>query len=141
MKKLFSLSSLCNVAIVLIVSQMMLHLTGCGVNNPAKGSKIGQVVKVTHSGVFSKTWEAQLIRGGMSNGSGAFGVTPFDFTIENEEQAKQVQEYMDKQTEVIITYRSEGIYSAFRTDSGGHFLETIRPATNAPSVKVSAERQ
>lgn len=122
MKKLSLLS------LVLVV--VALVFTGCGLNNPANGSKIGQVVKITKSGVFSKTWEAELIRGGMSGGSGSFGVTPFDFTIESESQAKEIQDYMDKQTEIIITYRSEGVYSVFRSDSGGHFLETVRPATN-----------
>jgi len=115
--------------------------TGCGVNNPADGSKIGQIVKVTKSGVFSKTWEAEIIRGGMTGGSGAFSVQPFDFTIESEEQAKQVQDFMDHQTEVIITYHSAGIYGAWRSDTGGHFLKTIAPATNsAPAVSVTGQR-
>lgn len=113
---------------------------GCGINtSPGTGTKIGQVVKVTKIGMLSKTWEAELIRGGMSGGSGSFGVTPFDFTIESEEQAKLIEGYMDKQTEIIITYRSEGIYSQFRTDSRGHFLVTVRPATN--SVSFKSEKQ
>lgn len=119
-----------------------LAFTGCAVNtSPGTGSKIGQVVKISKQGMLSKTWEAQLIRGGLNGGSGSFGATPFDFTIENEKQAEQVQEYMNKQTEVVITYRMEGIYAATRSDSSGHFLETIRPATNTPSTKVSAEKQ
>lgn len=133
MKKLSLLS--------LVLTIGCLILPGCGFNcSPGTGSKVGQVVKISNQGLQAKTWEAQLIRGGLNGGSGTFGTTPFDFTIENNDQAKQVQEYMDKQTEVIITYRMEGIYSLWRTESEGHFLETIRPASNAVT-KVSAERQ
>ena len=122
--------------LVVCLAASLLSLTGCSLNpSPGDGSKIGQIVKVTKIGIFSKTWEAELIRGGMVGGSGSFGMTPFDFTIESEQQAKEVQDFMDKQTEVIITYRSEGFYSLFRTESGGHFLETIVPATNSATYR------
>ena len=120
---------------VLLLVVLLFGSVGCGVNaSPGDGTKIGQIVKLTKTGLFSKTYEAEIIRGGMTGGSGAFGVTPFDFTIESEEQAKTVQDYMDHQTEVIITYRSEGLYSLCRTDSAGHFLKTITPATNSASA-------
>lgn len=101
--------------------------TGCGVGNPSKGQKVGQIVRVEESGVIWKTWEAQLIRGGFNGGSGLMGA-PFDFTIERKEDAIKAQTYMEKQTEVVLSYRSEGIYSVTRTDSNGKFLEAIEPA-------------
>lgn len=121
----------------LVLVTISLFVTGCGVNfSNGSGTKVGQIVKVSKQGFMAKTWEAQLIRGGLSGGSGAFGTTPFDFTIETEEQAKQIQEYMDKQTEVIVKYRIEGIYSAWRSESQGHFLESIRPA-NTNTISLS----
>lgn len=62
----------------------------------------------------------------MNNGSGSFGVAPFNFTIEKEEDAKSVQKYMQDQTEVIITYREEGIFFFCRSNVSA-FLETIKP--------------
>ena len=110
---------------------VILLISGCGINfSPGDGEKIGQVVKVNHQGWQRVTWEAQLIRGGMNNGSGAFGVAPFDFTIESEDMAKKVQEYMKSQQQVIIRYRMEGCWSLFRSDSNGHFLTSIEPSTN-----------
>ena len=75
-----------------------------------------------------KTWEAEIIRGGMNGGSGSFGVVPFDFTIEDDKLAEECQNAMRQQTEVLITYRTEGVYACSRSDSTGNFLTTIKPS-------------
>lgn len=100
---------------------------GCANASHGNGEKIGQVVKLSKQGFVRATWEGQLIRGGMSGGSGTLGTVPFDFTVEGEELVKKVQAYMRDQTEVIISYRIEGLYSPFRSESGGHFLISIEP--------------
>lgn len=123
---------------LIVLCAALVLLAGCGLNSsPGTGEKIGQIVKLTKQGLMRDTWEAELIRGGMNGGSGSFGVTPFDFTIEDDDMAKLCKKYLQDQTEVIITYRIEGIYNAWRSDSGGHFLVTIHPATN---TVVKAER-
>lgn len=101
-------------------------LTGCGLNKPGDGEKVGQIVKLSKHGFFAKTWEAQIIRGGFSGGSGTMGQA-FDFTVESDEQAAKVRAFMEAQTEVRIHYRTEGIYSVLRSDTGGDFLESIEP--------------
>ena len=115
---------------VLCVALAVIVLTGgCFLNyHPGSGEKVGQVVKVNKEGIFCQTWEAQLIRGGISDGSGAFGVQPFDFTVESDALAEKVQKYMRDQTEVVIKYRMEGLYAACRSSSSGHFLVSIEPA-------------
>lgn len=114
---------------IIAVAVLVVSLIFCGFNtSPGDGEKIGQVVKISRQGLVSKTWEAQLIRGGMSGGNGSFGTVPFDFTIEDEEMAKKAIEYMQSQTEVVIKYRMECVYSRFRTESEGHFLISITPA-------------
>lgn len=116
---------------LLILTLALSTLCGCGLNtNNGKGEKVGQVVKLSKTGLIYKTWEGQLIRGGMSSGSGGFGVTPYDFTVEDDDMAKKVQECMENQTEVKIKYRIEGVYALSRSDSGGHFLVSIESVTN-----------
>lgn len=101
----------------------------CGVNfSNGTGEKVGQIVKFSQQGWFNKTWEGQLIRGGMNGGSGAFGTVPFNFTIEDVNLANKVEQCMRDQTEVVVHYRIEGIYSPFRSESQGHFLASIEPA-------------
>jgi hypothetical protein len=116
-----------NVAI-LVLPLLLVFLAGCGVNGTrGTGEKIGQVVKLSKQGFFVQTWEGQLIRGGMTDGSGTVGMKPFEFTVESDAMAKEVLEAMKNQTEVTITYRIEGLYSVLRTDSSGHFLTGITP--------------
>ena len=115
--------------IIIIALSIIPFLVGCGINFcPGEGEKIGQIVKLSKQGLISDTWEAELIRGGMNNGSGAFGTTLFHFTIENDLTAKEIEELMRNQTEVIIKYKMEGIWSSFRSDSSGHFLISVKKA-------------
>ncbi len=117
---------------VVILALFAFQAISCGVNfSNGSGRKIGQIVKLSKQGFSNKTWEGQLIRGGMSGGSGAFGAVPFNFTIEGDELAHKAQEYMDKQTEVVLDYEIEGVYSACRTESDGHFARSIQPAATA----------
>ena len=113
-----------------------LGATGCSTNeSPGTGEKIGQIVKLSKQGLLCKTWEGQIIRGGMSGGSGAFGTVPFDFTIESDEMAQKATEYMQNQTEVLINYRMELVYALCRSDSSGHFVTSIEPAPKEPTFK------
>ena len=101
-------------------------LCGCGVNpNNGDGTRTGQFVALHKKGLFCKTWEAELIKGGMAGGSGSFGVAPFWVTVP-EEMAAQVQNNLDTQAEVEIKYHSAGIYSLFSSDSGGDFLIEVK---------------
>jgi hypothetical protein len=98
------------------------------------GEKIGIITKLAKTGAFCKTWEGQIVRGGLSGGSGVMGA-PFDFTVESDELAKKVQDIMDKQQEVKISYHVEGA-TFCRSDSEDHFLtniEVIGKGAGAPS--------
>ena len=110
-------------------------LTGCGFRGSDTGTsqKVGVIVRVSKVGMISETWEAQLIRGGLTDGSGAIGTVPFDFTVESYALAQKTKEYMEAGTEVKITYHTEMIYSSFRSSSGGDFLIGIEPM--APKAK------
>jgi predicted small secreted protein len=113
--------------LLLCVAVCALLGAGCQVNDePGFGRKIGQITKLSHVGLFAKTWEADLIRGGLQGGSGVTGGGTFHFTIENDDQRKAAQDALENQTEVIIDYRTEFLCSSFRTGSG-HFLVTITP--------------
>lgn len=99
-----------------------------GVNfNPGSGEKVGTIVKISQEGLACKTWEAQLIRGGMSNGSGSFGTQPFDFTVEDDAAAEVVRQFMEQGAEVRIHYRMEAAWMSCNSSSGGHFLTSIEP--------------
>lgn len=110
---------------VIVLSSLFVFF-GCHVNsNPGRGKKIGKIVKLSKEGVFSKTWEGELIRGGLTDGSGTLG-TSFEFTIEDEKLVSVAFKAFENQSEVILTYRKEYFTSLSRSEcSSPSFVERI----------------
>lgn len=105
-----------------VVGLIAMACAGCW--DTGSGEKVGIITRVAQTGAFCKTWEATLIRGGLTGGSGAFS-QPFDFTIENRDDAVEVlRQAMESGAEVKITYRSE-MATFCRSDSGDHFLTSL----------------
>lgn len=108
-----------------------LLIAGCGIASPGEGEKVGQIVRVNQHGFICKTWEAQIMRGGFNNGTGASGAA-FDFTVANEAEAETLRGYMESQTEVVLKYRTHGpFYSICSSESGGDFLVSVKPSRRA----------
>lgn len=122
---------------VLLVALSAILLAGCW--DTGGGEKIGSITRLNRAGVFCKTWEGEIIRGGLNTGSGVMGQA-FHFTIEDDSLAKDVEKYMLSQQEVKITYRSE-LNTWCRSDSHGVFLTKIEPlnVVSTPPAQVKIE--
>ena len=107
------------------VSVVVLSLLLSGCWDKGSGEKIGSIVRLQRTGMFCKTWEGEIIRGGLNSGSGSMG-SIFHFTVEDEGVAQQVQKAMETQQEVKITYREEALWFC-RSDSNGYFLTKVEP--------------
>lgn len=121
----------------LIVALSTLFLAGCW--DTGGGEKIGSITRLNRQGVFCKTWEGEIIRGGLNTGSGVMGQA-FHFTIEDDSLAKEVEKYMNSQQEVKITYKREGV-TWCRSDSQDVFLSKIEPlnVVSVPPTQVKIE--
>lgn len=108
-----------SLAFVAIFSAFL--LAGCW--NTGGSQKIGNIVKFGKSGAICKTYEAEILRGGINNGTGAMG-NSFHFTIEDDALAAQVEAAMNSGREVKITYKTE-LVSLCRSDSNNVFLTKI----------------
>lgn len=109
-------------------------LTGCYETGSA--DKIGTIVKVGNGqGIFCKTIEAEIIRGGFSGGTGASGQS-FHFTIESPEMAAKLRVAMDTQQEVKIKYHTE-MASFCRSDSESTFLDSFEIVEKTPKTQAS----
>jgi len=111
------------IIIALICISASMILTGCW--ETEKGEKIGIIVKLNKQGIFIKTNEAELIRGGMNNGNGSFGTKPFDFTVEDEKLLSIVQQALDEQKTVRIKYHKELATLARTETHDNSFLDDI----------------
>lgn len=108
--------------IFLLALSKIVHIN----TNPGTGTKIGQIVRLNRTGILFNTWEAELIRGGLNNSQGSFGIQPFHFTIQNEDMAKIANHYLTNQTEVVISYRIQ-LFTFRKNSDNGIFLEKIEP--------------
>jgi len=111
---------LCIVGVVVFVPFAM--LSSC---DTSVGQRVGVIVKVADEGKFMKTHEAELIRGGMSNGGGAFGAKPFDFTISNSKVYKDAMRAMQTQHEVNVSYHCELYSFHFSNTADNCFADNI----------------
>lgn len=122
----------------LFVALSTMLLAGCW--ETADGEKIGSITRLNRQGVLNacKSWEGEIIRGGLNTGSGVMGQA-FHFTVENDALAKEVERMMNTQQEVKITYKKE-LVTFCRSDSDNVFLVKIEPlnvvATPPAQVKV-----
>jgi len=107
---------------ILLIAIIVLSVSGC--KETAKGEKIGNIVKCAYEGFFIKTYECELIRGNLTNGSGSFGKS-FHFTVEDKDMIKKVDSYFDSQKEVVIEYHKEWI-TLWRTENDNYFLDDIK---------------
>lgn len=103
----------------------LVALSGCHCNGPAEGEKIGQIVKIETSGIVCPTYEAELIRGGMSDGTGSAGGQSFHFTIPSALVAEATK-IMESGSEVRLMYSRPIISSLCKTKTGT-FATTIKP--------------
>ena len=82
---------------------MMTSASGV-VQSPTSGVKRGVVVKLAEEGIFVKTQEAELIRGGLTNGSGVAGGEVFTFTVSDPAVLQQIRQALDTGEEIEIKY-------------------------------------
>ena len=124
------LLAVCLLAGLLLALNMFLR------SNPRSGNaqRIGRIVTIEKTGWIRKTWEVQFITDGMDEGG---WISPFKFTIEDDETAKKAQVYMRDQKKIIIGYRIECFSSSLRTESKGHFLTDIELAGNDDTGAVT----
>lgn len=84
--------------------------TGCHLAKPVHGVKTGVIVKIAEEGWLVQTYEAQLLRGGLSDGSGAMGQA-FDFNIKAGPTLDAARAAMDSGVEVEVEYERRMITS------------------------------
>lgn len=110
---------------MLLVLLLSFLLTGCSIQTPKEGQKVGRIVKLAEEGLFYKTCEGELIRGGLVDGSGSLGGS-FHFTIEDEYLKKLAMQALEEQSEIIMRYRVDWVTSITRSEcTKSHFVTNI----------------
>lgn len=90
-------------------------------NNSTDGYKVGQIVKVSYQGVFHKTCEGELIKGGLINAS----TGGFYFTINSPKLCSRAIRFMKENKEVLIHYDKPFFYTRYSSESGA-FVDDMK---------------
>lgn len=110
--------------VVLIALLWFLSLFFAGCNTaPGTSTYRGTVVHIAKEGIFNKTWEITLIKGGLTDGSGAFAGSK---ECTAPERLVPLLEAAQKNgQEVSIRIRTPMVYWTLQSGSGGHFVMEV----------------
>ena len=106
----------------LLIISLILCLSGCW--ELEKGEKTGRIVKIAKAGYVIKTWDGELIRGGLNDGSGSMGRS-FHFTIESDELVEKLKSAMESQKQINIKYHKEWITFLRTNDDQNYFADSV----------------
>jgi len=117
---------------ILAIAAMGL-LAGC--TTVPNGQKNGTIVKLAQEGIFNKTWEAEIVRGGSYTGGTGVQGAAFDFTVSDPKLLDQVRDAFNSQKEVRITYYKTA-WCPFSSENDCHFLKSIDVISEAQGGTV-----
>lgn len=101
-------------------SLLLVTSTGC-TKLTGNGEKVGTVIKVSQEGLFFKTNEVEIVRGGMNGGSGAFSTTPLNATVNDDELFQKLKDALNNQYEVRVYYR-DYLWTPLSSDSNSRYI-------------------
>ncbi len=107
---------------MLFIMTSVIFVSGC--LETENGEKVGSIIKVSKRGLFWKTWEVTIIKGGINDGSGSFSGT-FDFMVLNENHIDKLKNYMDSRKEIKIKYHRVILTMPCRAGTNGYFLDDV----------------
>jgi len=113
-------------------------LAGCG--EYSDGERVGTIQKFSTKGLVAKTWEGEMLLGGLRRKSSTDGngntttnmvANIWMFTVEDPALIAEVQQLMESGAPVRAHYRQEVMGSPFRTETGifgPYFLTKVEAA-------------
>jgi hypothetical protein len=109
---------------VIFIIFLLPFLSGC--LTYTEGEKVGYVISVFDSGLFVKTTEVTLIRGGLNSGDGTIG-NNFHLTINNQSKNDIYGKiiFAMKNNRKVKVYFHEEVFTWCRSDSGSYFIDDI----------------
>jgi hypothetical protein len=97
--------------------------------NYSDGVRSGQVVKFSHKGSVPgcKTWEGELVLGGLRGGvaTDGSGANVFRFTVSDSKVIKEIQKKLDSGDHATLTYAQPHWNLPCTTDTG-YFVTSVK---------------
>lgn len=82
-----------------------LKLMGGAGSHYSDGTRVGTLTKFSHKGLIFKSWEGQLVLGGVAtNSDGNAVANTFDFSATDEDVIKNLNDALNQEKRVKVTY-------------------------------------
>jgi hypothetical protein len=103
------------IAIIGILAGLILGGGGC---SRSEGSRAGTITKFSERGVFTKSWEGELVMGGLRRGSkGEAHANIFQFTVVDQDVAKAIKAALRSGGPVELEYTQSLTYNPLVRDT------------------------
>jgi hypothetical protein len=123
-------------AFIIFITVLMLVIMGSVYigffYNYSTGERVGSVAKLSHKGKIIKTWEGQLITGGMAgNNDSDYRMPYWEFSVYpgDDETRRELTKAMDEGYRVKLTYEEKLFQISFRGDSKYFITDVERVGT------------
>lgn len=123
------------------IAALSIALVLCGCGEYSDGERVGVIQKFSSKGLVVKTWEGELLLGGLKrksstdsdgNSHTSMVANVWEFTVEDPELVAKVKALADAGEPVRAFYRQEVMASPFRTHTGvvgPYFLTRVERAS------------
>lgn len=99
-----------------LIAALALATAGC--YEMSDGQRAGTITKFSHKGFLSKTWEGDLLLGGLvKNGNGQASANVWSFTVEDSALVPVLKAALENGTPVTLTYRQELLVAPWRGET------------------------
>lgn len=128
------------IVIIGLLGSMIGGIGGIGCSgNSSEGERTGQINKLAYKGVFGKSWEGEMLMGGIKQSTdGGVAANVWLFTVTGDENVKKADYAMKNGIRVTCKYTQPLFYNTFHNRSGGYYVHDISVAT-ATTAKVEAD--
>lgn len=118
MKHLKALTLMEVLVVVAILGILLSLIIGGGGCTRSEGSRAGTITKFSDKGVFTKSWEGELVMGGLRRGSEGQAVANiFRFTVVDQDVAKAIKEALRSGKPVELEYTQTLLYNPLVRDT------------------------
>ena len=135
MHKAFTLIKLMVVCAIITLLYAITVGAGGDCSN-ADGARVGSISKFSHKGIFVKSWEGEMVLGGLRQQATDKGSTMvanvWDFTVIDPAVVKKIQALQDSGHRAKLTYRQTVLYNPFRRNTA--YIVSDAADLDAPPV-------
>lgn len=107
------------------VVALMLFCVGCGRGlDYSDGSRQGTIVKFSKKGVFCKTWEGEMVLGGLRSSEGGAVANVWEFSVIDEKLVPLVQQAADSGERIKLSYH-QGLFTGVCISNSDYFVTSV----------------